>query len=433
MEFKLPDIGEGLTEGEITRWLVKEGDRVKEGDPMVEVMTDKATVEITAPATGVIAKLHAAEGATVPVHSVLVTIDESGAPAAAPAQATAARAAAAAPAPAARAASGGNGAPAGKVLATPATRKHARELGVEIGRIAGTGPRGRVTKADVEAFAHSTPAASPPSLRAGPPAPAPAETPAERRTLPRTEGTAYPSLAPAPGQLERRVPLRGLRKRIAEHLVHSKHTAPHFTYVERLDYTELVKLRHEAKAMAEAQGVKLTYLPFVIKALIAGFRAFPMLNASLDDARGEVVYKGYYNLGIATDTPEGLMVPVVKGCDRRGILDLAREIARVTGDARAGRAKIEDLRDSTFTITSAGSIGGVLATPIINHPDVAILGINRIEPTPVVRDGQIVIRDICHFSLSLDHRVVDGAQAAYFMNHVKRLLEDPKLLLLESL
>lgn len=438
MDFKLPDIGEGLTEGEITRWIVSEGQSVTEGEDMVEVMTDKATVTITCPADGVIAKLHAAEGAVVPVESVIVTIDTNGA------------AAGGAAAPAARAAhAGGGSAPAatagttatatappkrgnGKVLATPATRRKAREMGLDISTVPGTGPRGRVTKADLQRAAAGGGTAAPAPAPAPVPAPVPAPI-AAVTTAPvaAPTGPDYSHLLPEPGQTERRVALRGMRKKIAEHLVHSKHTAPHFTYIEEIDCTELVQARSLAKGAAAAQGVKLTFLPYIIKALCSGFRVFPMLNASLDDARGEIVYKGTYNIGIATDTPAGLMVPVVKQADRRSLLDLAREIHRVASDARAGTSAIEDLRDGTFTITSAGSIGGVMATPILNHPEVAILGVNKIEERPVVRDGAIVIRHMTYMAIALDHRVVDGAHAAYFMNHVKRLLENPSLLLLE--
>jgi pyruvate dehydrogenase E2 component (dihydrolipoamide acetyltransferase) len=411
---------------------------VKENSPMVEVMTDKATVEITAPATGVIAKLHAAEGETVPVHSVIVTIDEGGAGAApAPAAATAiasdggtttsAPAAATAVAPPVKPKNG-------KVVAAPATRAFARQQGVDISTVSGTGPRGRVTKDDVKrAAAGGAPAVAPAPVPV--PAPLPAPAPAVvSAPVAAPEMPSYAHLLPEPGQTERRVPLRGMRKLISKALVHSKHTAPHFTYVEEIDCTELVKARTVAKPAAAAQGVKLTYLPYIVKAICSGFRVFPMLNASLiddGDGGGEIIYKGYYNIGIATDTPAGLMVPVVKDANRRSLLDIAREIDRVASAARGGNAAAEDQRDGTFTITSAGSIGGVLATPIINHPEVAILGVNKIEAKPVVRDGEIVIRHMTYMSISLDHRVVDGAHAALFMNHVKRLLENPSLLLLE--
>ncbi|MCI0343258.1 MAG: 2-oxo acid dehydrogenase subunit E2 [Planctomycetales bacterium] len=429
MEFRLPDIGEGLTEGEVTRWLVKEGDAVRENQPLVEVMTDKATVEIPAPRTGRVASIRVPEGKTVPIGTVLVVIEESGgaaapAPVAAPAAAQAT--AATRPVGHAPAASSGDGDGAGgKALAAPATRARARELGVDLGRIAGTGPRGRITVEDVERAASGS--------RAAPARPEPgrgASAPGRAVPVP----AARPAPAPLPsGPREERIPLRGVRKKIAEHMVHSKHTAPHYTYVEQLDATDLVALRNEAKRIGEARGVKVTYLPFVIKALVAGFREFPLLNASLDDATGEIVVKRYYNIGIATAGPDGLIVPVVKDCDRRSLWEIAAEIQRIADSVRAGKVALEDLRGGTFTITNAGNIGGVLATPIINHPEVAILGINKIRETPVVRSGQIVIRQVCHLSLSLDHRVVDGAIAAEFMNRVVRLLEDPKLQLLETM
>jgi pyruvate dehydrogenase E2 component (dihydrolipoamide acetyltransferase) len=217
-------------------------------------------------------------------------------------------------------------------------------------------------------------------------------------------------------------------------MTHSRHTAAHFTYVEECDMTELVELRAKAKDIAEKRGVKLTYLPFIVKALVVGLKEHPLLNASLDDERQEVVLKRYYNIGIATAAPEGLIVPVVKDCERRGILEIAREIDRISNDARDGKSKLEDLQGGTFSITSLGAIGGLLATPIINHPEVAILGVHKIAKRPVVKDDdRIVIRHMMNLAISLDHRVVDGAVGAAFLQRVIRFLEDPKLLLLEGL
>jgi len=422
VDFKLPDIGEGIAEGEIVKWKVSEGDAVREDQPLVEVMTDKATVEIPSPRKGVIRRIVALEGKVVPVGSVIVVIDESGLPA----NSVGASSAAAGAAPAVHAvAAVGSHAPvashdsavamaerpvvaSGKVLATPATRKLARDLGVDIGQVTGSGPRGRVMKDDVRSFAGGKKAPSAPAA------------------------ASMPSHAPAAGR-EERIPVRGLRRRIAQHLVHSKHTAPHFTYVEECDMTEMVELRVKAKDIADKRGVKLTYLPFIMKALVIGLKEFPLLNASMDDERQEVVLKRYYNLGVATAAPEGLVVPVVKDCDKRSILDLAREVDRVSEDARQGKSKLEDLQGGTFSITSLGALGGILATPIINHPEVAILGVHKIAKRPVVRDDQIVIRHIMYLSISLDHRVVDGVVGAQFLQRVVRFLEDPKLLLLEGL
>jgi pyruvate dehydrogenase E2 component (dihydrolipoyllysine-residue acetyltransferase) len=420
MEFKLPDIGEGLAEGEITKWLVKVGDSVAEDQPLVEVMTDKATVEIPSPARGVVGEIFAKEGAVVPVGSVLVRIDEKGAPTSpsAAASPTKVPAASVAPRPAVAAAMASPA--SARVRATPATRKLAKELGVDLRHAIGTGPHGRVTKDDVRALtAPAKPSAAAPiphaALRVSPPPAAPAPAVAAR------------------GDRVERIPLRGLRKRIAEHMVEAKRHAPHYTYVEEVDVTDLVKLREEAKPLADEAGVKLSFLPFVIKALVPALREFPLLNASLDEERGEIVIKRYYNLGIATATDDGLVVPVLKNADTRSVIDLARELGRLGDAARSGKIAREDLVDSTFTITSAGSIGGLLATPILNYPEVAILGINQIKRKPVVRGDRIEIGDVLCLSISLDHRVVDGAVAAQFVNKVKRFLENPRLLLLEAI
>jgi pyruvate dehydrogenase E2 component (dihydrolipoamide acetyltransferase) len=227
------------------------------------------------------------------------------------------------------------------------------------------------------------------------------------------------------------VPLRGLRKKIAEKMVQSKHHAPHYTYVDEIDVTELVKLRSASKQMASDRGVKLTFLPFFLKALIEGLKKFPLLNSSLDEEAGKILIKHYYNMGIGVATPDGLTVVVVKQADQRSILDLAQEIERLSEAARQNKVALEDLRDSTFTVTSLGTFGGMFATPIINYPEVAIVGIHKIEKRPVVRDSQIVIRDMMNLSLSFDHRVVDGAIGAEFCAYVKQYLENPALLFLQ--
>ncbi|MBK6939792.1 MAG: 2-oxo acid dehydrogenase subunit E2 [Planctomycetes bacterium] len=443
-EFKLPDIGEGIHEGEIVRWLVKEGDSVKEDQPIAEVMTDKATVEITSPFTGRVAKLNAAEGATVLVGATIIEIDQGGAgagngqtaaPAAAAAPAPAAPTAPARPAPSAPAPAVATpvavAAPApivhdGPILAAPATRKLARELGVDLRTVPGTGPRGRVQREDVQ---RATPGAAPAPRAATPTAaPAPAAAAAHRTPPPAPKAPPLPIGQPG---TETRIPLRGLRKKIAEHMALSKRTAAHFTYVEEVEVTDLVKFRTQAKESAAARGVKLTYLPFILKAIVAGLRDFPMLNSSLDEERGEIVVRNTYNFGIAVDTEDGLVVPVVKAVDQRSILDLAREIDRVATAAREGKLALDDLRGGTFTITNAGNIGGLFATPVINFPEVAILGIHKIAKRPIVKNDQIVIGDVMLLSISIDHRVVDGADGARFMNRVVALLQDPRLLLLE--
>jgi len=461
VEFRLPDIGEGVAEGEIVKWLVKAGDAVSEDQPLVEVMTDKATVTIPCPVTGRIESILAREGQVIAVGAPIVAFADvtAGNIAAAHGHGHAAKQASnndQPKAPPAAVATALLEEPADRVLATPATRRRARELSVDISRVKPTGPGGRVTREDVEKLAQGgplsakalakAPTVSMPALQELPGpierqlldggrgrALAPSNAPTQKLDSKQLKKQAPKPLAPAAGETEERVPLRGVRRKIAEHLVKSKFTAPHFTYVEEVDVTELVELREKAKPIAEERGVKLTYLPFIIKAVVAALREHPALNASLDDATSEVVYKKYYNIGFAADTEAGLMVPVLKHADRRSILDIARELDRLASAARTGMLELEDLQGGTFTISSVGSLGGLMATPIINHPEVAIMGVHKIAKRPVVRDDKIVIGQVMLLSLSLDHRVVDGAAAARFMNTVVKYLEDPKLLLLEGI
>jgi pyruvate dehydrogenase E2 component (dihydrolipoamide acetyltransferase) len=414
----MPDIGEGVVEGEIVGWKVKEGDLVKLDQPLVEVMTDKATVELPSPRAGTVTKLHFKEGDIAPVGKILVTIDDGGAQAAAapaPAKATNGHSHAAP----ATAAAAPKAAPAvvdatparEKTLATPATRKLARELGVELGRVPATGKHGRVTTEDVKSFqAHG----------AAPAAALVKHTPVS---------IAKPGL----GYDEERIPLRGMRKRIAEAMSRSVHTAAHFTYVEEIDMTELVAVRDRAKARAADRGVKLNYLPFIVKAIVSGLKKWPQLNASLDETTQEIVRKKYYHVGIAAQGPQGLVVSVVRDADMRSIFDLSREIDRLGEAVRSGTATREELTGSTFTISSLGKLGGVLATPIINFPEVAIVGVHKIEEKPAVRNGQIVIRHLMNLSISVDHRLADGWDGAMFLQDVKSLLEDPTTMFMEMI
>ncbi|HEY7372598.1 MAG TPA: dihydrolipoamide acetyltransferase family protein [Polyangia bacterium] len=404
-EFRLPDIGEGVAEGEVVRWLVKEGDVLQEDQPMVEIMTDKATVEIPTPRAGRVAKLMYAEGQVCPVGKVLITIEvaeaaASGAGAAAASSPVAVTHAASTGEPAPRD-NGVNARDAG-VLATPATRKLARDTGVDIREVTGTGPAGRVTSDDVRAHA------------GGAPAPAAARA---------------PEAHDADGDV--RIPFRGVRRKIAEHLVFSKHTAAHFTYVEEVDCTELVALRERANAALAAQAKtagKLSFLPFIVKATAAALVKFPQLNSTLDDAAGEIIQRGHRHIGLATATEVGLIVPVVRDADRLSVVELAAEIERLAALTRAGKAARDELSGSTFTITSLGALGGLLATPIINHPEVAILGVHKISKRPAVRNDSIVIRDLMNLSISVDHRVVDGHEAARFVAEIKAALEAPAAL-----
>ena len=422
LDFKLPDIGEGIAEGEIVKWLVKQGDFVKEHQSVVEVMTDKATVEVPSPASGTITKLHVKDGQTVPVGTVLFSLATAGAasakPAAAPAAAataparTPAMAMAAAPAAPARASDE-------KVLAAPSARRVARELGIDLHSVAGSGRNGVVRRADVEAFAQNG------AARTASSAPAAAAAPARPQ---------YAPISLAPGERETRIPFRGVRRKIAEAMVRSKFTAPHFTVVEEVDITQLVALKDQAKAMHAASGVKITFMPFIMKATAMALAQHPMLNAHLDEGSQEIVRYGYVNLGIAMDTDNGLIVPVVKNVDSKSILQIAAELAELAERTRAGKVKADELKGSTFSITNAGNIGGTLATPIINYPDVAILGVHRIMKKPGVVEtsmgDRIEVRQYMNFSCSVDHRLADGADGARFLVLLKKILENPGLLAL---
>ena len=396
-EFKLPDIGEGVVEGEIVRWLIQEGEQLREDQPMLEVMTDKATVEITSPVSGKVVRKGGEEGAIVEVGSTLLTIaldKDSKVPVMIGHGALKAHFE-----PVGKKAKAPR---SGRVLATPAVRRMARELGVDISRVQGSGPGGRVIQQDLQRASEAPTKASKKADRAG-------------------EAAA-----------EESVPYRGIRRKVGDHLVFSKRSAPHYTYVEEADVTELVGLRRELLSLHPEENVRLTYFPFIVKAVAAGLKEYPLVNASLNEEKGVILLKKHYNIGIATATPEGLVVPVVKNADQKELLELAREIQDLSESVRSGKTKLENLRDGTFTITSLGSLGGVMATPIINTPEVAILGVHKISPKPVVRDGQIVIRQMTNLSLSLDHRVVDGAVGAAFLHHVLRLIEHPALIFPET-
>jgi pyruvate dehydrogenase E2 component (dihydrolipoamide acetyltransferase) len=418
-EFRLPDIGEGVVEGEVVRWLVAEGDALRMDQPMVEIMTDKATVEIPAPRAGRVGKRMFAEGQLCPVGKVLITIEleagtESKADAKADAAKTAAHAAATAPvatkvAPVAagRSVVVGRTAPLtpaeraralGPVLATPATRKLARDLGVDLRAIFGTGAAARITSDDVRHNASGGGAA--------------------RGALP-----AAPPLARAADDVA--IPFRGVRRRIAENMARSKRTAAHFLYVEEVDCTDLVALRAKINAAAGKDGRKVSFLPFIVKATAYALRKFPQLNAALDEAAGEIVQRKHVHMGLATATEAGLIVPVVRDADTLSVAEIAREIDRLAEATRSGKATREELSGSTFTITSLGQLGGVLAAPIINYPEVAILGVHKIGKKPAVREGAIVIRDLMNLSISVDHRVVDGYDAARFVAAIKEGLEAP--------
>jgi pyruvate dehydrogenase E2 component (dihydrolipoamide acetyltransferase) len=417
-EFKLPELGEGVMEGEIVKWLVKEGDDISEDQPLVEVMTDKATVAVPSPKKGRVLKMHGLEGEIAKIHALLVTmeVDEAHAPLRAEIPHSVSPMAQ----PVARAQTARNGADAEsvKVLATPVTRRMAREHGIDLAEISGTGPQGRVTKADmVAAIGDGSGAVAVGGQRvvAGPP---------------RANGNLVPLLHSASDE---RVPMRGLRRKIAEKMTRSKFTAPHSTFVEEMDATALVALRHRLnEALANSgETAKISFLPFIFKALIMALRKFKHFNANFDEARQELIVRGAYNFGVAVATDDGLTVPVVKGVNSLSLKELASEISRLSAAAKDRKLKMDELSAGTFTITSLGQKGGLFATPIINHPEVAILGVHRIRKCPVVRADQVVIREMACLSLSFDHRVIDGAEAAEFTYELIRHLEKPELLFLE--
>jgi 2-oxoglutarate dehydrogenase complex dihydrolipoamide succinyltransferase (E2) component len=407
MDLRLPDIGEGIAEGEILKWLVKEGDAVKEEEPLVEVMTDKVNVQIPSPWTGKVSRILAKEGETVKVGQVILVIDSEAGDQRVPSKpAEAAARPAAAVSQQFQAPRQPGAVTAEGVLATPATRKLAREMGVDVAKLLGSGSMGRITEEDVRKAAGQRQTSAPPAAKTG----------------------------PAPGRPnEERVPVRGLRKLVAERMAKSIHTTAQVTHVDEADMTELVLLREAFKGSAEKRGVKLTFLPLMIKAVVPALKEFPYVNSSLDEQANEIVLKKSYNIGIATDTENGLVVPVVKDADKKDVFEIAGEIQRLAAKARAGQLTLDDVHGATFTITNQGSVGGLFATPIINYPEAAILGTHKIAKRPLVRDGKIEIRDVMYLSLSFDHRILDGAYAARFVNRVMGVIEDPKLLLAEIL
>jgi pyruvate dehydrogenase E2 component (dihydrolipoamide acetyltransferase) len=441
-EFKLPDIGEGIHEGEIVKWMVEEGQEVREDDILAEVQTDKAVVEIPSPVSGRVLSLNAKEGEVVTVGTVIATFAAEGEADAAPQTAAehsnndvefkvaenavgeslADKETVKQTAEKRETAVNTNNISRGikEVLATPSVRKYAREKGADITLIKGTGNHGQVLREDIDAFlrqgAAETPVESPEAV-ADHVETAPADT------VQTAEGTEPVK--------EKRVPLKGIRKKIAQSMVKSKYTAPHVTVMDEVDVSALVEFRNRVKAKGEQKGIKLTYLPFVVKALIAAARRFPELNASLDDEAQEIVYKYDYNIGIAAATEQGLLVPVVKHADQKSIWKIADEINRLADKARERKLTLEEMRGGTISISNIGSAGGMFFTPVINHPEVAILGVGQIVQKPVVKDGALAIGWVMALSLSFDHRVIDGELAQRALNEIKALLADPEDLLLE--
>lgn len=400
IELKLPDVGEGIAEGEIVRWLAAEGAQVKEDDPLVEVLTDKANVEIPSPVTGTFLKILAAPGQVVKVGEVIALIEPA-----------AGQAAAAQPVPSPRESPGGipgasgraDGPPAAESrpagaepLAAPFVRKLAKDLGVDLAGISGTGPGGRVTEEDVRGAAEG-------------------KGPAGTAGTPRGAG--------GDSVREERVPFHGKRRMIARKMVEAKTRVPHAFLVDEADVSGLLAGRAKMREIGEREGVRITILPFIMKAVAGALRRHPALNSSLDEERQEIVLKKKIDIGMAVDAEDGLVVPVVRNADEKTVIELAREIERLSAAAREGNLAPGDLAGGTFTISSVGSIGGLFSYPVINVPEAAVLAAHKIVSRPVVRDGEVVPRDMMYLSLSFDHRIVDGGAATRFLNEVVRRIE----------
>ncbi|UBH11695.1 dihydrolipoamide acetyltransferase family protein [Macrococcus armenti] len=425
-EFKLPALGEGIFEGEVVKWFVKAGDEVKEDDILLEVQSDKSVVEIPSPVTGKINTIVAEEGTVANLGEVIVTIDSDDAHAQNDAseakeepkeEATETKEAAPkAEAKASDVAVDENR----RVIAMPSVRKLARDNGVNIKAVQGTGKNGRVLKDDVLAYMN------------GGQAQAEAQTEAPKAEAQEAPKAAQPIAAPEGDFPETREKIPAMRRAIAKAMVNSKHTAPHVTLMDEVEVQALWDHRKKFKEVAAEQGTKLTFLPYVVKALVSALKAYPALNTSLDDATEEIVHKHYYNIGIAADTERGLLVPVVKHADRKSIFTISDEINELAVKARDGKLSPSEMKGASCTISNIGSAGGQWFTPVINHPEVAILGIGRIAQKPIVKDGEIVAAPVLSLSLSFDHRQIDGATGQNAMNHIKRLLNNPELLLMEG-
>jgi pyruvate dehydrogenase E2 component (dihydrolipoamide acetyltransferase) len=449
-QFKLPDLGEGIHEAQVVNVMIKEGDEVHEDQMIMEVETDKASVELPVPFAGKVTRLNVKKGDTIKVGMVLLEVGGDAAPAEAPRETSASAdvsrraersVAAGGSAKAGSGSASGSTAVAerppagdGPIPAAPSIRRMAREAGVDLRQLHGTGPGGRIVREDIERYLLAGPTgqtAAP--VRPGAAAPA---TPA------RVGPAAAPAPMPAAGAEPlpdfsqwgpvRREPLSQIRKTIARQMVRSVSTIPHVTHADEVDITDLEAFRKEQGRVFADRGGKLTLTAFVVKAVAGALRQFPQFNASFDDARSEMIYKDYVNIGIAVDSPRGLMVPVVREADRKGLLTISLELREIGEKARDFKIDIADLRGGTFTITNVGALGGTMATPIINYPEVAILGMGKLQWKPVVVDGQIVPRQMLPLFLSFDHRVIDGADGARFIRAVMSFMESPLNLLLVS-
>ena len=427
-EFRLHDIGEGINEGEIVKWFVKPGDTVKEDDVLVEIQNDKSVVEIPSPVAGKVLDIKVQEGQVAVVGDVLITFDAPGYGTAQVAKESAQEVPAAketqvpAQAPAAQP---GDVDPNRKVIAMPSVRKYAREKGVDIRLVQGSGKNGRILKADIDAYLAGEQAPAAVEERA---LPVVRDEQGDKKVEAETVGQTSISEGSYP---ETREKLSGIRKVIAERMVQAKRTAPHVTLMDEIDVTKLVAHRKKFKQVALDKGVKLTFLPYVVKALVSALREYPALNRSIDDEAQEIVQRYYYNIGIAADTERGLMVPVVKDADRKSMFTISGEINELATKAREGKLTPDEMKGGSATITNIGSVGGQWFTPVLNYPEAVILGVGRIAEKPIVKDGEIVAAPMLALSLSFDHRLIDGATGQSALNHIKRLLNDPEYLLME--
>lgn len=420
-EFKLPDLGEGMQEAEVRRWLISPGESVKRDQPMVEVETDKAVVEIPAPIAGRVAEIRVPSGNVARVGEVLIVFETTGAvlPAESAAPPTSS-------APGTAKANGATlvapekAAPGPRVLAAPAVRKRAFELGIDLAQVPASQPHGRVSMDDVLTYAERL-----------------KQEPVQEASLPR-EPVSFNS---TPSQVseqrevvpDERQPLTGLRKRIAERMERSWRTVPHATAFDELDGAELIALRQALKPVAERRGVRLTYMPLLVKLLLPALKEFPIFNASLDEEKREIIYKRSYHIGIAADSPEGLLVPVLRDADRLTLFEIAQRLEHLVEGAQKRTLSLPELAGSTFTLNNVGSFGGSTGTPIINYPEVAILAVGRLQEKAIVRDGSIVVRPMMPLALSFDHRLIDGALAGKFLTRFKELVEQPQQLMLDML
>ncbi|MFC2950252.1 dihydrolipoamide acetyltransferase family protein [Virgibacillus sediminis] len=422
-EFKLPDIGEGIHEGEIVKWFVKEGDNVTDEDVLCEVQNDKSVVEIPSPVDGTVKKIFVEEGSVAVVGDTLITFDAEGyedddsseeeAKDETPeTDSTEEKEEKEESQPAADS-SDNEGK---RVIAMPSVRKYARDNDVNISKVDGSGKNGRVLKEDVDNYLNGDQGTQPATDEEKP------EKETTQTSVP-AAGEEYP---------ETREKMSGIRKSIANAMVNSKTKAPHVTLMDEVDVTELVAHRKKFKAVAAEQEIKLTYLPYVAKALVSASKKYPIINAMIDENTDEIVYKHYYNIGIAADTDKGLLVPVVKNADRKSIFGISQEINELAEKARSGKLSADEMKGASNTITNIGSAGGQWFTPVLNYPEAVILGIGRIAEKPIVRDGEVVIAPVLAVSLSFDHRIVDGATAQMALNQIKRLLNDPQLIMMEA-